>query len=64
MARTRVLTQDAIVACMIVDHGMHSTSVFGFGNALHSEFPKDPEADYQQAEWRLKQTILTEDIAI
>eukprot|EP00884_Botryococcus_braunii_P009367 jgi/Botrbrau1/18431/Bobra.0072s0022.4 len=64
MARSRVLTQDAVVACMIVDYGMQSTSLFGLGNALHSDFPKDPEADYQQLEWRLKQTILAEHISI
>jgi DNA helicase MCM9 len=58
LARDSVQTQDAIIACMIIDWGMHSTSVLQQINALHSGFPEDPETDFQQLECHLKQAIL------
>jgi hypothetical protein len=57
MARDTVICQDAIVACMVVDYSMHTASVLGQVNALHSHFPDDPDADYVELEKRMKGAI-------
>lgn len=58
MARDSVLVQDAVIACFLLDKGMLAQSVLGQTNALHSDFPDDPDADYLHFEERLMQCIL------
>lgn len=42
MCQEKVLVRDAVVAVMLVEASMHTTSLVGVQSSLHEAFPEDP----------------------
>ncbi|WIA33182.1 hypothetical protein OEZ86_006329 [Tetradesmus obliquus] len=49
-ARSAVTLQDAVMAVLVLDSSMCGSSLLGWSNALHTHFPEDPDAEYEQLE--------------
>jgi hypothetical protein len=45
-----VTLQDAVMAVLVLDSSMCGSSLMGWSNALHTHFPEDPDAEYEQLE--------------
>jgi DNA helicase MCM9 len=50
MFHDQVTIQDAVMAVLIIDSSMHASNLVGVYSVLHSEFPEDPDLDYQNHE--------------
>ena len=50
MCRHEVTIQDAVVAIIMVESSMSSSSVIGLESTLHSDFCENPDHVYQQQE--------------
>jgi DNA helicase MCM9 len=49
-ARSAVTLQDAVMAVLVLDSSMCGSSLMGWSNALHTHFPEDPDAEYEELE--------------
>jgi hypothetical protein len=49
-ARSVVTLQDAVMAVLVLDSSMCGSSLMGWSNALHTHFPEDPDAEYEELE--------------
>lgn len=56
-ARSCVTQQDAVMAVLVLDSSMCGSSLMGWSNALHTHFPDDPDAEYEQLEQQVLQGL-------
>ncbi|CAN0335277.1 unnamed protein product, partial [Ascophyllum nodosum] len=47
MCRTEVTLQDAVVSVICVETSLHSTAKLGMDSVLHSDFPPNPDGEFQ-----------------
>ncbi len=59
MDRSTAILQDAIVSVMCLEMSVASCSLLGTRNAMHSDFPEDPDADFH-----VKQRILLDKLGL
>ncbi len=59
MNRSTAILQDAIASVMCLEMSVTSCSLLGMRNAMHSDFPEDPDNDF-----RVKQRILLDKLGL
>jgi DNA helicase MCM9 len=57
MFRTAVTEQDAIMAVLTVDTSMHTSTILNIESVLHSTFPDDPDAEYEEHRWTVLKAL-------
>ena len=50
MFRDKVIVVDAVVAVQVVEISFMNSGLFQVENVMHSDFPSNPDAEYQLAE--------------
>eukprot|EP01125_Pyxidicula_operculata_P006447 TRINITY_DN2232_c0_g1_i2.p1 TRINITY_DN2232_c0_g1~~TRINITY_DN2232_c0_g1_i2.p1 ORF type:complete len:750 (-),score=233.89 TRINITY_DN2232_c0_g1_i2:174-2423(-) len=57
MYRSVVLIQDAVVAIFVMESSLYTSAILGFGSAVRSLPPEDPDQDYVEIEETILHTL-------